>query len=106
MTQKAPYICYSGQWSTAFTNDTLLQAPNYTMNVAHAHTLDVNYKQIEPQTDEAYGDQHCFDTRTRVSHSGADENSVLLGYTTLSHCVIGYAGTQCLQLSGSGVVEL
>jgi len=64
MKQKAPYISYSGQWSTAFTNNTLPQAPNYTMNAvrAHTHILDVNYKQIEPQADEAYGDQHCFNT--------------------------------------------
>jgi len=69
MKPKAPYVCYSGQCSTAFTVNTLPQAPNYGMNAAHTrararahthththtHTLHINYKQIEPQTDEAYG---------------------------------------------------
>lgn len=76
------------------------------MQCTHTRTLDVNYKQIEPQTDEAYGGQHCFNTRTRGPHSGADDNSVLLGYTTLRHCVIRYAVTQCLQIAGSRAVEL
>jgi hypothetical protein len=98
MKPKAPYNRYSGQWSTAFTNNTPPPAPNYGMNAAH--TLDVNYKQIEPQTNEAYDDQHWFNKRTTVSHSRAVENSVLLKYTALRHCVIGYAVTQDLQLSG------
>ena len=33
-----PYICYSGQWSTAFTNNTLPQAPTCGMNEAHTYT--------------------------------------------------------------------
>ena len=89
---RCPYSWYSGQWSTAFTNNVLPQAPTDGMKEVHArthtHILGVNYTSNQKLTTHSV-------TNTVLtfefwgSHSGAVDGSVLLGFATLRHRVIG-----------------